>query len=406
MRPRIVALGVALFALPAGDLFAVGPGPIQFPLIGIGAGQTLRLNAVASDPGPVNTPAGCAATLSFANPAGAVMVNPGPIQINLAPGESAFLDFPVQLALARAGQRIELRPMVSFPAAGGGTDCVFAAEIFDQLSGFSQVFSQPESASLPGNPATFSLMGVAFGETLRLNAVAVNPGPINSPAAADVPPGPCVVTLGFVDASGTQVQPGPVQITLNPGEGRFLDLPAVQLVHRLGQRALVRPVVAVESLPGAEACAGVASAAELFDLFGRTQALQNPRPRPGPDLGIAKFHSGNFTQGQQNATYTLLVSNALGAGTTSGTVTVTEIAPSGLTLVSMSGTGWNCPTLPSCTSSNALAGGSSYPPITVTVNVLANATSPQVNQASVSGGGSASANTSDSTVIEPVAGQS
>src|SRR5260370_37053668 len=64
----------------------------------------------------------------------------------------------------------------------------------------------------------------------------------------------------------------------------------------------------------------------------------------------------------------------------------------------MSGTGWNCNT-GTCTRGDALAGGQSYPPVAVTVNVSATATSPQVNQASVSGGGSATANITDSTTI-------
>jgi len=117
-----------------------------------------------------------------------------------------------------------------------------------------------------------------------------------------------------------------------------------------------------------------------------------------PSLKIAKTHTGNFTQGQQGATYTLTVSNNAGAATTGGTVTVTDTLPSGLTLVSMAGTGWSC-TANVCTRSDALAGGASYPVITVTVNVSATATSPKVNQVSVSGGGSATANASDSTIV-------
>jgi hypothetical protein len=87
----------------------------------------------------------------------------------------------------------------------------------------------------------------------------------------------------------------------------------------------------------------------------------------------------------------------------SSAVTVTETAPSGLTLVSMTGTGWTCGspnTANVCTRSDVLAGGASYPVITVNVNVAADATSPQVNTAGVTGGGSAPANVSDSTVIE------
>ncbi len=114
-------------------------------------------------------------------------------------------------------------------------------------------------------------------------------------------------------------------------------------------------------------------------------------------LSIAKTHTGNFTQGQQGAAYTLTVSNASGAAATSGMVTVTETLPAGLSLVSMSGSAWNCATN-TCSRSDALAGGASYPPITVLVNVAANATSPQVNQASVANA-SATANATDSTII-------
>jgi uncharacterized repeat protein (TIGR01451 family) len=120
-----------------------------------------------------------------------------------------------------------------------------------------------------------------------------------------------------------------------------------------------------------------------------------------PSLQISKSHIGNFTQGQIGAMYTLTVSNASGAGPTNGTVTVTDTLPSGLTATAITGTGWNCvlATL-TCTRTDALAAGSSYAAITVTVNVLAAATSPQVNNASVSGGGSASANAPpDSTII-------
>jgi len=120
-----------------------------------------------------------------------------------------------------------------------------------------------------------------------------------------------------------------------------------------------------------------------------------------PTLTIAKSHSGNFTQDQQGATYTLTVSNAASAGATSGTVTVTDTAPSGLTLVSMAGTGWSC-AANVCTRPDSLAAGASYPPITVTVNVAPTAPSPEVNTATVSGGGSALALATDNTVIAPV----
>ncbi|HZP61801.1 MAG TPA: protease pro-enzyme activation domain-containing protein, partial [Terriglobales bacterium] len=117
-----------------------------------------------------------------------------------------------------------------------------------------------------------------------------------------------------------------------------------------------------------------------------------------PALTISKTHVGSFLQGQQQATYTVTVSDNALSGPTNGTVTVAETLPTGLTLVSMSGSGWSC-TGNTCTRSDVLISGASYPSITVTVNVGANASSPQVNQVSVSGGGSASASATDSTTI-------
>lgn len=114
---------------------------------------------------------------------------------------------------------------------------------------------------------------------------------------------------------------------------------------------------------------------------------------PPPDLSISKSHIGNFVQGQQGATYTIGVSNLSPTAKAAGqSVTVIETPPSGLTVVGIAGAApWVCTlnTL-SCTTSAELAGSSSYPPITVTVNVNTNAqvSPPQlVNRASVTGSG-------------------
>jgi hypothetical protein len=107
-----------------------------------------------------------------------------------------------------------------------------------------------------------------------------------------------------------------------------------------------------------------------------------------PGLIVSSAH-GSFADGQAGATLALTVSNPAGWGSTSGTVvTVTDTVPGGLTLAAagMAGPGWTC-NGNSCTRADVLAGGASYPPITVTVNVAANAPN-QLNFASVSGGGS------------------
>src|SRR5580658_10436750 len=120
----------------------------------------------------------------------------------------------------------------------------------------------------------------------------------------------------------------------------------------------------------------------------------------GPVLTISKSHVGDFAQGDAGDTYTVTVLNTAGAGPTNGTVTVTDTVPSGLTLDSMAGTGWTCAAdSNTCTRSDVLAAGASYPAITVTVDVASEATSPQVNSVTVSGGNSASATATDPTVI-------
>ncbi len=91
-----------------------------------------------------------------------------------------------------------------------------------------------------------------------------------------------------------------------------------------------------------------------------------------PDLTIRKSHSGNFRQGDTGNTYTLTVTNA-GPGPTTGAVTVSDMLPAGLTATAISGPGWSCTLTPlTCTRSDALASGASYPVITVTVNVANN----------------------------------
>jgi len=120
-----------------------------------------------------------------------------------------------------------------------------------------------------------------------------------------------------------------------------------------------------------------------------------------PALNIVKSHTQNFTVGQIGATYSIVVSNGASAGPTTASVTVTDMVPAGLTLTGMAGTGWICSSN-TCTRSDTLNGAVSFPAITVTVNVTATMPTQVTNRASVSGGGSATANASDPTNIVPL----
>jgi uncharacterized repeat protein (TIGR01451 family) len=138
----------------------------------------------------------------------------------------------------------------------------------------------------------------------------------------------------------------------------------------------------------------VASATDLTEIRAKA-----------PVLSISKSHGGNFFAGQTGAMYTVSVSNAMTAGPTAGKVTVTETIPAGLTLVSMSGSGWTC-SANTCARTDSLAPGDSYPSIRVSVDVVPPVAPTRLtNIVSVSGGGSAPASASDITAIErPVIG--
>jgi uncharacterized repeat protein (TIGR01451 family) len=106
-------------------------------------------------------------------------------------------------------------------------------------------------------------------------------------------------------------------------------------------------------------------------------------------LEIAADHSPNtFTRGQ-SGTLAVTVSNDSDAPTDDSTVTVTDVIPAGLTTTAASGDGWTCTgtTTVRCTRAEILAPGAAYPPITITVNVAADAPSLVTNAPRVVGHG-------------------
>lgn len=107
---------------------------------------------------------------------------------------------------------------------------------------------------------------------------------------------------------------------------------------------------------------------------------------PVSDLAITKSHVGDFAV-NTNGTYTIGVTNN-GPSATTGSITVTDTLPTGVTYVSATGTGWSCsfstPTV-TCTRSSVLGSGASAGNITLTVTP-GNAAYPSfTNTATVSG---------------------
>jgi uncharacterized repeat protein (TIGR01451 family) len=120
---------------------------------------------------------------------------------------------------------------------------------------------------------------------------------------------------------------------------------------------------------------------------------------PLPVLQITSAHTDPFGQGQAGASYTIVVTNS-GPNPTGGTVTMSDTLPVSLKATAISGTGWACSlsTL-TCTISDALPAGASYPAVVVTVNVSSNAPASVINQVKVSGGSAVGASAADPTTI-------
>jgi uncharacterized repeat protein (TIGR01451 family)/fimbrial isopeptide formation D2 family protein len=129
-----------------------------------------------------------------------------------------------------------------------------------------------------------------------------------------------------------------------------------------------------------------------------------------PDLTVNKTHTGTFYPGQSTASFAIVVANngPLGNGATLGQITVTDTLPVGLVPTTATGLGWGPGTgacsvagqTVTCNRSDALAYGSSYPPILVTLNVTDAASGTVTNVASVSGGSEPVANAANNSVSD------
>ena len=138
----------------------------------------------------------------------------------------------------------------------------------------------------------------------------------------------------------------------------------------------------------------VAASNSVGTTYGSNQTFVT-----GPDLTLSKTHSGTFQKGG-NGSFTILVTNA-GSTASNGSVTLTETPPAGMSINSMSGNGWTYnASNQTCTRSDSLAAGESYPTVTVDVTFNTDAATELSNTASISGGGDA--NTTNNSATDSV----
>ncbi len=122
----------------------------------------------------------------------------------------------------------------------------------------------------------------------------------------------------------------------------------------------------------------------------------------GPDLSISKTHTGYYRAGNP-IPFTITVSN-IGAASSLGVITVTDLLPSGLNAQSISGTGWTC-TLATATCTTSIVAGITAPSNTlapITLTAVASAEGTYDNKATVSGGGENPALNTNNTATDSV----
>ena len=127
---------------------------------------------------------------------------------------------------------------------------------------------------------------------------------------------------------------------------------------------------------------------------GATQAFST-----GPDLTLLASHTNEPWAFGSAGRYSVVVTN-VGAASSSGAVTVKATLPNGMTATNLSGTGWTV-TLSNltCTRTNSLTNGTSYPAIFLDVLVDTNKTTSLTPTFTISGGGDL--NTNNNSVTDP-----
>jgi len=166
---------------------------------------------------------------------------------------------------------------------------------------------------------------------------------------------------------------------------------------------VVVPVtVGAAAAPSVTNTATVSGVNEAAALTGNNTSTVTT-PVNAVNLVVTKSHNGNFAVGVAGQ-YTLTASN-IGLVATTGTITVVDTLPAGLTYQAYTGTNWTCGAagqVVTCTRTTAIAPNDSAPPILLTVMPTATAasSSPVVNNATVSGGNEPAGNNGNNSASD------
>jgi hypothetical protein len=370
----VVAPSLSMTVTPQGSFTAGSTGSYQL------------LIANAPDAGPTTGPV----TATFPVPAGqAVTSATGTGWTCTTSGQTVTCTRPGtgNDALTGGSSYPPIQVSVTIPKSASGTVPVTAtagtpgnADPHGGAGNTTVTIGQPPAAPAPDlsmavTPQGEFTAGGTGGYQLTVSN-ATEAGPTTGPVTATfpVPAGQTVTSAtgtGWTCTTSGQTvtctRPGTGDDTLQPGS----SYPPVTIATSIPSSASgTLPVTATANTPGN---------ADPNGADGKMTVTIAPAPVVAPSLSMTVAPQGPFTAGGSGS-YQLTVSDAPGSGPTTGPVTATFPVPAGQKVASASGTGWTCDTsgqTVTCTrpgtGQDALTGGSSYPPVTITTSIPSSA---------------------------------
>ena len=307
--------------------------------------------------------------------------------INAGAGNTLTFSVPVTFASSMTAN-----PLVNTASAtpGGGTPVTNSAS--NTLAAKADLAvtkkaTQPTNGTyLPGAPLNYSLEvrnagpSDAFGVTVT-DAVPPSVTVTNWSCAANGTGASCGTTI-----SGTTNSINLPNVSLPAGAANSIAITVTGTANISATGDITNTVTAAP--PAGVACTAGTTAAACT----KTATVTNTNAGT-PQLSVSKTATpGTFAVGATGS-YGITVSN-IGTSATTDAITVSDPLPTGITATVPAtswGTGWDCntstTTAVTCTRSDALLPGASAPVINVPVTIAANAASPSINTARVSGGG-------------------
>ncbi len=379
---------------------------------------------------PTNGPVGTSVTITGTNLSGATAVTFGGVSASITSDTATQIVAAVPtgaatgtISVTTPGGTATSAGSFTVTTSGGGTGTthVVISQVYGGSSsgGTSYTNDYIELFNPGTSPVDLSAYSVQYG-----SYTATVPSSSSKTNLSGSIPAQSYYLIAETAGGGTIALPAPVQATgtidLSATRG-FVLLASIQTVETSVSDPTVVDLVGygtAKTFEGTAAAPAPSTSTAIFRANGgytdtndnskdfttgapnpRNSTVTNPSGTTAPDLTVKLGHTGNFTQADKADTYTITVTNG-GSAVTSGTVSVADTLPSGLTATNLAGTGWTvAANYLSATRSDALAAGSSYPALTLTVKVSSTAASSVTNSATVSGGGET--NTANDTSTDP-----